>query len=134
MVRLYPPVQVKGQSFKHVKRNTVPNLALSLREILRRYVRREPMPTAHDGYYEERFGDIEKMKRMDIVDQLAKADELHEAISAFEKREKDNAAKAKADADKVVFDEAVQAAAQSMAKSAPPARGPAEGDSASSRS
>jgi len=97
-VRLYPSVKVTGQSYVGVKRCTVPNQSLSLREIVKRFVRRESLPISQQGLYEERFGDLEKMSKADIFDQFEKVKELKEQIKGFNDREKARADKAKADA------------------------------------
>jgi len=73
-----------GQSFKGDKRHTVPSQSLSLREILRRYVRRQPLPTSNDVQYDTRFGDIEKMAKLDITEQKEIAKDLRAKIKAFE--------------------------------------------------
>lgn len=86
-----------GQSFVGVKRSTVPKQSLSLREILKRYVRREPLPGTNDGIYEERFGDIEKISKADITVQMEKVDELKAMADRIRKREDDRLAKEKAD-------------------------------------
>ena len=130
---LYPPVRKVGTSFIGVKRQTVPKQSLSLREILRRFVRREPLPVSKEGVYEERFGDLEKMAQMDIFDKFEKVEWLKAQIAMYEKRESDNKLKADADA-KAAYEAAVLAKAKEMAKSASPARGPAEGQEASLRS
>lgn len=97
VVRLYPVFKVKGQSFKGVKRQVVPNQSLSLREIVKRFVRREQLPVHHEGLYEERFGDLEKISKQDIVEQMQKVEELKAQIRAFNKRVKDKEAKDAAD-------------------------------------
>lgn len=89
MIRCYPPVPVRGQDFSNVKKVTVPKQSLSLREILKRYVRREPLPGVQDGTYDERFGDIEKLAKADIVVQMEKIDELKATIKRVRKKEAD---------------------------------------------
>jgi len=84
-VRLYAPVKVTGKSFVGVKRCTVPNQSMSLREILERFVKRESLPLVHEGQYEERFGDLEKVANMDIVDQKEYAADLRKRIGEGEK-------------------------------------------------
>lgn len=88
-VRLYPPVKVTGQSFVGVKRTVVPKQSMSLREIVKRFMRRESLPLSREGNFEERFGDIEKMSKLDITEQFDKADELKASIGKFKKRQKD---------------------------------------------
>lgn len=89
MIHLYPPVSVRGQNFSNVKKVVVPKQSLSLREILRRYVRREPLPGVSEGVYEERFGDLEKMAKADIVDQMEFVEDLKGKIARVKKRESD---------------------------------------------
>lgn len=80
----YPKVDVKRQSFANVKRATVPNQSMSLREIIKRFVRREALPVSKEGLYEERFGDIEKMSRLDITEQMEVVNDLKTRIAKFE--------------------------------------------------
>lgn len=111
LVRLYPTVKVTGKSFIGVKRVTVPNQSMSLREIVQRFIRREPLPMSKEGLYEERFGDLEKLSKEDIVIQLARAKELKSQIAGFNDRQK-----AKADA--VVAKDLADREASLLAKSA----------------
>lgn len=102
MIGLYPPYTPVGKSFKGVKRCTVPNQSLSLQEIVKRFVRREPLPLTKEGIYEDRFGDLEKLKHADITEQLDRAKELQDQIANWNKRIKDKQerlAKIKADMD-----------------------------------
>lgn len=78
-----------GQSFVGIKRCTVPNQSLSLREILKRFVRREPLPLHREGSFEERFGDLEKVARADITVQMEEAEKLRSAIAGYNKRVRD---------------------------------------------
>lgn len=71
-IKLYPKVEVKGLDFTGVKDTCVPNQSMSLDEIVRRYVRREPLNVNHnEAFYEERFGDLEKIAKGDLVEQEA---------------------------------------------------------------
>lgn len=79
-LRLYPPVKVQGQSFEGAKVHTVPNQSMTLREILKRFVRREPLAINREGTYEERMGDLEKLANEDITVQLERAEELRRKI------------------------------------------------------
>lgn len=93
-LKLYPEVKVTpGRDWKTVKRCTVPNQSLSLREIVQRFVRRESLPISQVGLYEERFGDLEKLSKADIVERLDKVEELKTQIAAFQLREKERLAK-----------------------------------------
>lgn len=90
---MYPKVVVIGQSFKGVKRCVVPKQSLSLREIVKRFVRRESLPLSKVGVYEERFGDLEKISKSDIIEQMDYANDLKVKISDFNKRSKEAAAR-----------------------------------------
>jgi len=59
-LRLYPPVKVTGQSFKNVKRIVLPSQSMTLREIIKRFIRKESLPIEKDGIYEDRYEDLEK--------------------------------------------------------------------------
>lgn len=88
-VYLYPPVKVVGQSFAGVQKQVVPKQSMSLREILKRYVRREAIPGTTEGVYEERFGDLEKLSKADIVEQMETVQILKDKISDVRKKESD---------------------------------------------
>lgn len=120
---LYPTVKVTGKSFKAVKRVTVPNQSMSLKEILQRFVRRESLPISREVVYEERFGDLEKLSKEDIVIKMQKVEELKGQIAAFNKRQKDKAEKQKAD-------ELVRQTAGSQTQSVGTAAVSAKGDGA----
>jgi len=82
-MRLYPDVHVKGQSFAHVKKVVVPMQSMSLREILRRFVRKESLPVSHEGTYEDRYDyDLEKLAHEDLTVK-------EELLSEFRQRVKD---------------------------------------------
>lgn len=95
-IRLYPSVKVARQSFKGVKKCTVPNQSMSIREILQRFVKRESLPVARNGVYEERFGDLEKISKADITEQFEAADEFKAVQKKFKKQEQDKYDKAEA--------------------------------------
>lgn len=69
---------------------------MSLAEIIKRFVRREPLPVAREGVYEERFGDLEKIARTDITEQMERVVELRDQNEQFIEKHK----KRKAQADK----------------------------------
>jgi len=89
---LYPKVVRQPQDFKGSKIWTVPNQSLSLAEILRRFTRKESLPIEKEGFYETRFGDLEKTANADILEQFEKADEIrayaHRAKTLLEERDK----------------------------------------------
>lgn len=97
VVRLYPTIQVKGKSFKGIPRQTVPNQSMSLKEILRRFTRRESLPIEKQGVYEDRFIDLEKVQWMDLTEQKEYRDELEQWLHKQNKQRADAAAKQKAE-------------------------------------
>lgn len=64
---LYPARPVKYQSFKGVKKCTIPNQSMSLKEIIRRFVKREALPTMKEGIFVEGEYDLEKLSKEDLV-------------------------------------------------------------------
>lgn len=94
--------------FTGVKRRTLPNQAMSLAEMFRRFVRREPLPVEKEGVYVESDYDLEKIAHMDTVEKeevlqemkestrvkeakVKKAQEAHEAKEAAKKKRDDEA-------------------------------------------
>lgn len=93
MIQLYDAKPIVGQSFVGCKRMTVPKQSLSLREIVRRFVRRESVPVSQEGLYETRFGDLEKLSKGDIYDQMEHVELLKSQIAEGTARENANAEK-----------------------------------------
>lgn len=84
-MRNYPDRPVPGKSFKGVKKLTVPNQSMSLQEIIRRFTRNESLPIKQQGVYDTRFGDIEKIAKMDIYDQHEHMKAHRTMLKAWEK-------------------------------------------------
>lgn len=99
---LYPDRKVVGQDFSKEKVIVVPDQSMTLKEILRRFVRRESLPVEHNGIYAEGFGDLEKMVHEDFVEQEERINELRKKVEdgkAKSRKEVDAKAKAKSEAD-----------------------------------
>jgi len=94
--RLYPVVPRVRQSFAGVKKVTVPGQCMSLAEMFRRFVRREPLPVEKKGLYLESDYDLEKVATLDRVDQEVVLEEMREKTKAAEIKLK-KAQKAKAE-------------------------------------
>jgi len=88
--------------FNGVKRLTLPNQCMSLQEMLRRFVRREPLPVEKKGVYIETEYDLEKLAKEDRVHQ----DEVIEIMKQDVEVKKAKAEKAKAD--KAAKEEAIK--------------------------
>jgi len=87
-MHLYITPPRKRQDLSKSPKITIPNQSMSLKEILRRFVRREALPIAREGTYEHRMGDLEKLKNADIVDQMERVSELKANIQEAVKRKK----------------------------------------------
>lgn len=72
-----------GKSFKHCKCVVVPNQSMTLRDILIRFTRREALPVEKEGSYTEGYGDLEKLARKDITEQLEVAEDLGRKVKAY---------------------------------------------------
>lgn len=64
---LYRDQPRAGQSFKKSQKFVVPNQSMTLQEIIRRFVKREPLPQMKDGSYHEGEYDLEKLAKEDRV-------------------------------------------------------------------
>lgn len=104
------------------KELVVPNQALTLREILERFTRNQPVAVGRDVSYDEGEDDLEKVAAMDLVDKAEFVEKLKKTQRDFESQEK---AKAKAIQDKA-YAEAVKLAAKAVKKSAASAAKKAE--------
>jgi len=91
--RLYPDVPRVRQMFKGVKRVTIPGQCMSLAEMFRRFVRREPLPVEKQAIYVESDYDLEKVSTMDRVDQEVILEEMKEKTKAAEAKIKKAEAK-----------------------------------------
>lgn len=75
---LYPDVPRRRRLFTGVKRVTLPSQCMSLAEMFRRFVRREPLPAEKNGFFQEGPYDLEKVVHMDRVEQEEILSELKE--------------------------------------------------------
>lgn len=101
---LYPVVPRVRQSFVGVKRVTIPNQCMSLQEMLRRFVRREPLPVERQGVFIESDYDLEKLSTLDRTEQDEVVADMKRDVASKKKKVDDAkakvaaAAKAKEDA------------------------------------
>jgi len=111
-VRLYRPVPRVRRMCEGAKRRTLPNQCMSLAEMFRRFVRRESLPVEKQGVYIEGEHDLEKLAKMDRVDQ----DEILDQLKADTERKK----KAAKEADQKITaeKEAKKAAEQALQQAA----------------
>lgn len=94
-MRCYPKVIVKGQSFYGVKKKVVPNQSMTLKDIIKRFIKHESLPVIKEGFFAETDGDVDLEKfvhedptvKHDILQQQkervkghkAKADDEHKS-------------------------------------------------------
>jgi len=116
-IMLYNPAPRVPDMYKG-KQLTVPKQVMSLQEMFRRFVRREPLPQEKLGVYIEGEHDLEKVARMDMVDQQELLDELKaDTMSKKTKAESAYAAHVKSEEDKRIAEEvAKQTALQNQSK------------------
>lgn len=68
------------------KKLVVPNATMSLHEMLRRFVRREQLPVEKAGSYFESDYDLEKVSKMDRVDQEEILSEMKQKTATAKKK------------------------------------------------
>lgn len=79
----------KRRTFKGVKLVAKPSDALTLLEILQRFIRKEALPVGMEGVYSDQYGDLEKLAKKDITEQMEVADQMREAAARSKKKEKE---------------------------------------------
>lgn len=83
------PAPCVGQAFTD-KKSVVPNLALSLQEILERFTRGEPLEIGRgEAVYDDGDEDLEKLKTMDLVDRAEYVDRMKQVDKTFQRQEKE---------------------------------------------
>jgi len=118
----YPKPRIKPmdkQFFSKTKNMVVPNQSMTLREIIKRFTRREALPIQKTGVYESRFGDLEKLSREDITVRMETAETLRTWREAGEKRLHDQ----EAEKAQKVIDDLVQKEVQKLQQKEPPKDG-----------
>lgn len=108
-VRGYRKVARRPRLFPGVKKLTLPDQAMSLQEMFRRFVRREPLPMEKNGTYVESKYDLEKVMHMDIHEKKEVLEEMREDTKVKEGKVK---AKQKELQDKAAAEAALQALKQ----------------------
>lgn len=63
-----PETRYAGLSFKDCKVLTVPNDALTIRQIIARFVRNQSLPVQKEGVYMDVGEDIEKIRKADFTE------------------------------------------------------------------
>lgn len=119
-----PRKQYKGQDFSKEEVLTLPNQAMSLQEILERFVRNEPLAIGKDVNFHESEDDIEKLRRLDPVDRAAYIRKMQEVQDKFnlQEQKRKEAMEEKARKDFLEKLEAEHKAKYQGGESAPPAK------------
>lgn len=119
VVYLYPPY-VRHRRMAEGKKFTLPDQCMSLAEMFRRFVRREPLPVEKQGVYIESDYDLEKVANMDRLEQEEVLSEMREKTQAAEAKVKSAQRKKK----KEEIDASAKVASPSVEQ-----KDPKEGDS-----
>lgn len=94
---LYPVVP-RVRQVNIGKKRTLPNQAMSLREMLKRFIRREALPVERKGVYIETEYDLEKIPHLDRTEQDEILTEMKaktaKAKEKLDKRQKEDQEKA----------------------------------------
>lgn len=127
------PQPSRGYRIKE-KDQVVPDQSMSLKEILTRFTRSEPLPVGHNGSYGSDSGidpesdspfniDLEKARHMDLTEKddfkelVAQAEAEHKAA---EQKKAETGRQKKAEKDKAEFEKRVRMEARKLAKKAVP--------------
>lgn len=95
-----------GVSYAHCKEIVVPDQGMSLKEILERFTRGEPVEQGHPVSYGEDESDnplnvdLEKLRNSDLVEKAEYADKLKEIQKTHQSQERKKSAKIAADKEK----------------------------------
>lgn len=107
-----------SEGVKYTDKSLVlPDQSLSLKTILERFTRNEPLPIGRDVSYHESDDDLEKVSNMDLVDKQEFIDKLKETRSNFDKQEKKKAANERKRLEKLAVD---KIAAEQKQQGVPP--------------
>lgn len=99
------PEPSEGTDFTKEKKAVVPNMALSLEEILRRFTRGEPLEIGRVGAsYDDGPEDLEKIQHMDMVDRAEYSEKFGEIKKAYDRQEKKRAKDEKARLDNLAVE------------------------------
>lgn len=89
---LYPAVKVTGQDFSKSKKHVVPRQNMTLKEIIKRFVKKEALPQMKEGVYNEDYDiDLEKVQREDITVKEEIIAETKEKVKRHKKKMDDEA-------------------------------------------
>lgn len=77
----------KGQDFSNCELLTLPNQAMSLQEIISRFIRAEPLAIGKDVSFFESEDDLEKLLRLDPVDKDAYIAKMRKVQSDYNTQE-----------------------------------------------
>lgn len=111
----------KGQNYSKEVVLTLPNQALSLAEIIERFVRHEPLQIGKDVSYHESEDDLEKLQRLDPVDRMAYIRKMQDIQDKFKQQEEDRRIKLE-EKTRAEFLQKLEQEAREKAANQPPAK------------
>lgn len=88
------PAPSEGADFTGIKSVVVPDQSLSLKEILERFTRGEPLSIGREPMFHDSEDDLEKLRYLDLVDQDEYRDHLVETQTLYRKQAKERERKA----------------------------------------
>lgn len=91
----------KGEDYKGVEIVTVPNQSMSLKQIIQRFVKKQPLAIEKEGFYDDSGIDYEKFQRAEFAEQEEYVELQRSRVNTIRdvlaKREVEEKAKAEAD-------------------------------------
>lgn len=82
---LYPVFEEKGLDLSKEPKVVVPNQSMTLRDIIKRFVKKESLPAQKEGIYHESEYDLEKLSKADLTEQHEVIEELKQKVKRKKK-------------------------------------------------
>lgn len=116
---LCSPKPAKGQDYRGVKVLTVPNQAMTLEEILTRFVRGEALNIGREVNYYDSDDDLEKVAKGDLTERDEFVEKQRDIQKRWEKQEKEKAKKVAEEEREKIREQIRQEEAAKAAKATP---------------
>lgn len=89
---LYPKVIVIGEDFSKVKKHVVPRQSMTLKEIIKRFLKKEALPQLKEAVYNEEYDlDLEKVQHKDVTEKDEMIADMREKVKRKKKQLDDEA-------------------------------------------
>lgn len=100
--KAWPEVSAGSKTLE--KKAVVPNMTMSLQEIIDRFTRGEPLEIGRDGNYSDGDDDLEKVGHMDLVDRDEFIERQREIQKRYTEQEKRKEAKRQEELDRLAVE------------------------------